>query len=86
MILQRLITRDSNLLEDDRGVVLDCGYTSHLNRCLDRASEEQSAERALVGEELDNGFCLMLVLEGDHILDLLELSLHPRVALVAVGV
>jgi hypothetical protein len=53
---------------------------------LQGAGDEQAAEARLVLEQLDVRLGLVLVLEGDGVLDRLELGLDPRVGGVAVGV
>lgn len=67
-------------------VVLDGGNTSHLDRSLDSADQQQATERALVGEEFSVRLSGILVLVDDRVADLLVFRLHPGVRLVAVGV
>jgi len=74
------------LLEDGWRVVLDGRNTSHLDRSLDSADEDKATERASALKELDVGLGFLLVLVGDHVLDLIEFSAHEWIVHVAVGV
>lgn len=61
------------------------GDTRHLNRRLDRAGEEETPKARAVGEELNIGLCLMLMLKGQGVLDLIEFGADPRVVDVSVA-
>lgn len=86
LVAEGLITGDANLLVDCDGVVLDGTDTGHLNGSLESASEEETTEARLVGEELLVRLCGALVLGGDGILDLVKLGADPGIVDVAVSV
>lgn len=86
LIPQRLIPRNANLAIDLYRVVLYCAHTRHLHARLQRARQEQPAERALVLEERPVAHGGLLALDGQGVLDLEELGADPGIVLVALGV
>ena len=86
LVLQRLVAGDTHLREDVGAVVLDSANSSHLHGSLDGAGEEEPTETGAIGEKLNVGLGLVLVLEGQGVLDLIEFSAYPRVVDVAIGV
>lgn len=84
LVLQGVCSRDTNLTIDLHRVILDGGDTGHLDRSLQRTSDEQTSERGSISEEFDIGFGLVLVLIGNALLDLVEFCPDPRVLLIAV--
>lgn len=65
---------------------MDRRYTSHLNRGLDANGKEEAAEGRSVGEQLFVGLGLVVMLERNHVLDLVVLSNDPGIRSVAVRV
>jgi hypothetical protein len=63
---------------------LDCGNTSHLHRCLEGTTEEETAERGARSEQLHVRLGLMLMLKGDGLPNLVVFRDNPRVVLVAM--
>ena len=86
LVLQSLVTLNSHQSVDGDGVVLDRRHTGHLNRGLDGAGEEKTAEAGLVGEELTERACGVLMLKGNGILDLRKFGAHPRIVDIAMRV
>ena len=83
--LRKLLNKDiSDSLENFWAIVLNCRHTGHLYRSLYADRKKEAAERRLVGEQLFIGLRLVVVFEGDHILDLIVLSDNPRVRSIAV--
>ena len=53
LILESIRFADANLSVYRSGIVLNRRNSSHLNRCLQSACNEETTERRSVGEELD---------------------------------
>lgn len=86
LVAERLVARDADLLVDGDGVVLDRRHARHLHRGLEAARQEQAAEGRAVLEQIQVRLCGALALDGDGLLNLVELGADPRVRGVAVGV
>jgi hypothetical protein len=68
------------------GDLLDGADTCHLNGRLDCTSEQETAEGALVAEQVKVRLGLVFVLVSDRLADLVVLGYNPRILLVAVSV
>ena len=68
------------------GDLLDGADTCHLNGCLDCTSEQETAEGALVSEQVEVRLGLVFVLVRDRLADLVVLGYNPRILLVAMSV
>lgn len=86
LVLQRVLRGDADLAINGHAVILDGTDSSHLDRSLEGTGQKQAAERRLVPEQLGIRLRFVLVLEGDGLLDLVELSPHPHVIHIAVSV
>lgn len=86
LVLECVVALDAHQAVDSDTVVLNGRYTRHLNRGLERASEEETSERSSVGEEFEDRACCVLFLESDGILNLVELCTYPGIVDIALSV
>lgn len=66
-------------------VVLDCAHPSHLERCLNRDSQNQSSETRPIREQLHIGLDFMLMLKSNSLLNLVKFRPNPRIIPITVG-
>lgn len=86
LVFQCVIGTDAHLPKNDRGIVLDGTNAGHLDRGLESAADEETAEGGTGFEEFHVGFGFVLVFVGDGGLDLFELGNYPWIVNIIVGV